>query len=230
MQAVLLKDYDLLHIQRETALSTFPAICLWQHHFSEEQLAALLPDNVRSETDDIFSCQSAKRRIERLSVRLMLLRLLGPEARLRYLPTGRPVLDTGGPEISISHTQGVYALSLAARRHGIDVETLSPKALRVADKYLQPAETELLHSQTLPAEHTLRPLDAERRATLLWSAKEAVYKHFDIPGLELKDDILLMPGHGGALQARLPRQGMTARVHCQTFSGFVLTCCTDAAD
>lgn len=74
------------------------------------------------------------------------------------------------PAISISHCDR-YAVAMAAgaRACGIDLQNTTPQILRVADRFAQPAETELLR-ETLPK------LTEMERLTLLWAAKEALKK------------------------------------------------------
>lgn len=73
--------------------------------------------------------------------------------------SGKPVLD--GWHISISHTKG-YAAVLLSKSHevGIDIEYVSERVKRIADRFLRPDE------------------QAESVTDLLlhWCAKEAIYK------------------------------------------------------
>lgn len=73
--------------------------------------------------------------------------------------SGKPVLD--GWHISISHTKG-YAAVLLSKSHevGIDIEYVSERVKRIADRFLRPDEQ---------AENTTDLL-------LHWCAKEAIYK------------------------------------------------------
>lgn len=74
------------------------------------------------------------------------------------------------PAISLSHSDR-YAVAMAARARtcGIDLQNTTPQILRVADRFTQPAEIELLR-ETLPE------LTEMERLTLLWTAKEALKK------------------------------------------------------
>lgn len=73
--------------------------------------------------------------------------------------SGKPLLD--GWHISISHTKG-YAAVLLSKNHevGIDIEYVSERVKRIADRFLRPDEQ---------AENTTDLL-------LHWCAKEAIYK------------------------------------------------------
>lgn len=80
----------------------------------------------------------------------------------------RPVL----PAISISHS-GDYAGALAASGVdcGLDIQRVTPRVMRVGERFLRGAETALLD-----ASHCLAGLDPAARFCLAWAAKEAARK------------------------------------------------------
>ena len=100
---------------------------------------------------------------------------------LAHHPSGAPFLPQH-PEksISISHAAGVVAVLLAPStyRLGVDVERRRPQLLRVQAKYL--------HGDELPM---LLPCisDELTALTLLWSAKEALFKLLQPPSQSLLD-------------------------------------------
>jgi phosphopantetheinyl transferase len=101
-----------------------------------------------------------------------------PMAALSVLsaPSGAPQLSCPSlprwslPAVSISHSDR-YAVAMAARAGacGIDLQKTTPQTLRVADRFAEPAEVQLLR-ENLPE------LDESQRLTLLWAAKEALKK------------------------------------------------------
>lgn len=193
-------------------------VCLWKHQAQAESLverARAHRFRLDFPRDGAF-CE--KRRIERLSAQVMLSCLLGESIEVMHEETGRPYLKNRGVEISISHTKGIYAVSLSAFRHGMDVEQWGSKALRVRTKFLSEAEMELLP-------YYARIGSEEKAATLLWSAKESVYKHFDIPGLDLAHGIQLSPLSACSLRAVLPDYGERAEICFQPCDSCVLTLC-----
>lgn len=141
-------------------------VFVWCHQLSLDEFTALCRDAGVVVEDDV---QCAKRRIERLSSLFMLHQLLGPEARLVHAPTGRPQIEGSPLHLSISHTDGAYALSLSHEVHGIDIEHPSPRALRLRTRFLNEEERHI----RLGNDWT-----AEDEATALWCAKEAAYKCF----------------------------------------------------
>jgi 4'-phosphopantetheinyl transferase EntD len=74
------------------------------------------------------------------------------------------------PAISISHSDR-YAVAMAVRTGscGIDLQKTTPQTVRVADRFAEPAEMEMLRN-------VLPDLEATQHLTLLWSAKEALKK------------------------------------------------------
>ena len=64
---------------------------------------------------------------------------------------------------------------------------------------------------------------------MLWSAKEAVYKLADKPGLQFKDEISLIGKGENALSAMHPDGLFTYSVRFIFFEDFVLTVCSSCA-
>lgn len=147
---------------------------------------------------------------------------------LSILPaaTGAPMLSCPSlptwslPAVSISHSDR-YAVAMAARTGscGIDLQKTTPQTLRVADRFAEPAEMELLRK-------TLPDLEEAQRLTLLWSAKEALKKgvHRDQPvlfqGVTL---VSVTRGPDLVLRLRYPGDGgRPARVIAATLDDFFL--------
>ncbi|MBC5773881.1 4'-phosphopantetheinyl transferase superfamily protein [Pontibacter sp. KCTC 32443] len=94
---------------------------------------------------------------------------------------GKPVFEQAPYFVSISHSPGLAAVILSDKFEvGIDVELLSEKALRVADKFLSEAEKE----------YTCGEAD---KTCLYWSAKETLYKMYSQRQLIFKENLLLQP-------------------------------------
>lgn len=141
-------------------------IFVWRHHLSVENLAAMCEkENVGLEGKDLC----AKRLTERLSSLFMIRKLLGPGVTLAHTPAGCPLLQGSPLHISISHTDGIYAVSLAQARHGIDIERPTPRALRLRARFLNDDEMGISLGNGWTTEN---------EATALWCAKEAAFKCF----------------------------------------------------
>ncbi|MBJ6142550.1 4'-phosphopantetheinyl transferase superfamily protein [Hymenobacter sp. BT559] len=152
--------------------------------------------------------------------------------------TGRPFLISGtdlGPAISLSHSGEWVAalLAPAGTALGVDVEVVRDKALRIARKFLTDQElaaTELGSSA--------EPGTTIELFSLLWSAKETLYKLAGQRGIIFRQNLLLdLPAappppatwpSAGELAARLELAGRSSRHRICYFrpaEGYVLTYC-----
>lgn len=157
--------------------------------------------------------------------------LLPPETLVQNDATGRPWLagapaDTG---LSLSHSgEWVAAVLAQGGRAGVDVELIRDKAQRLAGKFL--AENEWAHARTAAA-----PSEADTHYTLLWSAKEALYKLAARPGIIFRQQLLLhefSPQTSGEIPATLVLNGTQTRhrvCYTQPAPGYVLTYCHEPA-
>ena len=100
---------------------------------------------------------------------------------LEHRPNGAPYLPAYPDlSISVSHTRGLVSILLAPSSWavGVDVERLRPQLFRVQGKYLHEGECALLST------YVSKELTA---LTLLWSAKEALFKMLQPPSQSLLD-------------------------------------------
>ena len=146
---------------------------------------------------------------------------------------GRPWL--AGPardlRVSLSHS-GAWVAAVLARggRVGVDVERIRDKAQRLASRYLAPEEQAAAQALIRAA-----PAAADAHYTLLWSAKETLYKLAGQRGILFNQQLLLDPiglEETGEMPATLVLHGRQTR-HCICYSrpapGHVLTYCHEPA-
>ena len=142
--------------------------------------------------------------------------------------TGRPWLAGTGHRlaVSLSHS-GTWAAAVLSHggRVGVDIEIIRDKAQRLAGKFL--AADEWTAAQAVP--------DGATHYTLLWSAKETLYKLAAQRGIIFKTQLLLgsfVPQQSGEIPATLVLSGIETR-HCICYSqpapGYVLTYCHEPA-
>ena len=99
---------------------------------------------------------------------------------LSYDQNGKPHL-ADGTYISISHSYTFSAIIISDYPVGIDIEKQRPKILKIAHKFT-----------TLQEYSTLANRDAiMRKLTIIWAAKEAVYKSFARPGISFLEHIFV---------------------------------------
>lgn len=91
---------------------------------------------------------------------------------LFYDELGKPHLKDG-KKISITHSYQYTAIIVSDEKVGIDIEKRRDKILRIANKFTPLREY-----------HTLANEDAIiRKLTIVWGAKESIYKMYAEPGL-----------------------------------------------
>jgi hypothetical protein len=148
---------------------------IWKMEETEEQLLALFDDPMPFR-EGAARYTNESRRVEWLSVRALLRRMLGEDPQISYLPIGQPVWVDGSRKVSISHTRGYVAAAVSSQDIGIDIEYVSERIRRVTSRYLRADEP------------------FARLSTLLiaWTAKEALYKVAHREGLDFQTGMRLV--------------------------------------
>ena len=105
---------------------------------NRQVLLRSLPQTQRGSAEEHVSKMRSKRRVvEWLTSRVLLYELLGEEKIIDNRPDGRPFLIDGSYKISISHTKEYAAILLHKQFSvGIDVETISGRVSKLADKFI----------------------------------------------------------------------------------------------
>lgn len=111
--------------------------------------------------------------------------------------TRKPYLPDEQYHFSISHC-GHYAAAITSSTHrvGIDIEIPSEKVLRIAPKFLNRREHELI-KQTGSTEQLLQ------MTTLFWSCKEALFKWNSASGVDFSDHLRIHSIEGSLLDGKL---------------------------
>ena len=129
-----------------------------------------------SEVELFISLNNARRKMEYAAARFLLRVMTGKREPLLYEESGRPVLSSG-KQISISHCEGYIAVMLTPKgQPGMDVEMISPRAGKVKSKFLSIRELELAGNDDM-------------LLTLLWSAKETLFKMCLRQGINFKTNL-----------------------------------------
>lgn len=156
----------------------------------------------------ISDWKNDSRRKQWLACRALIARMLDQESVcITYDEHGKPSLQGYHGSVSFSHTQEfsavVFSEGLSA---GIDIEKIAPRIHRVADRFLQAGELEHVNrlASRFHKDHGLESLPASpvppvqsqvscvtELLTLLWSAKEALYKFYGRPSVDMKNDIYI---------------------------------------
>jgi 4'-phosphopantetheinyl transferase len=144
----------------------------------------------------------------------VLLHHIHPDEQMSYDEHGKPWLSVPGRHISLSHTSSIIALLSSPEHCGIDIELISPKVERIANKFLKPGEVDA----------AMRSVNPET-LYVYWCAKEALYKVYGRKGVSLKDNITVNPfiySANGELTAVLQHENIifekTIRYeHCSSY-------------
>ncbi len=113
---------------------------------------------------------------QRIASRVLLSEMMGKSIEVEKDENGKPFLANDHKHISISHTVG-FASVMIGDEAAVDVQEFRPKIVRMADRFLDENE------------RNMAP-DVER-ITLLWAAKEVIYKFNGKPGLDFRDPITI---------------------------------------
>lgn len=136
--------------------------------------------SVFSFNDYFYTMSNRNRRIEWLSIRSLLLSI-GLNSDIIYDEHGKPHLKKNHEHLSISHSQHRIAVSIHQKQaHGIDLQYINPKIIRIRKKFLNPQELAMLEQNEDPI-----------LLTVLWSMKEALFKAYGKKDIFLKGNIEL---------------------------------------
>lgn len=146
-------------------------ILIWK---LEESLAELLKKTELSSVCEnrLALLKSEIHRKQFLGIR-QLIKTAGYEnGDLYYDEKGKPHLK-GDKYISVTHSYDFAGIIISSQPAGIDIEKKRDKILRIANKF-----TPLSEYRTLANDEAVI-----RKLTIVWGAKEAIYKAMDHPGI-----------------------------------------------
>jgi phosphopantetheinyl transferase len=125
------------------------------------------------------------KRLQHLAGRYLLAFLFPdfPMEEILIAGTRKPFLEKEQYHFSISHC-GHFAAAILSRTHqvGVDVEMITPRILSIGHKFLSPPEYELAVERG----------GIKENLTLIWSAKEAIFKWYGKGELDFKKHIRLV--------------------------------------
>lgn len=180
------------------------------------------------------------KRLQHLAGRFLLQFLFPgfPYELIQIADTRKPFLPDEQYHFSISHC-GDYAAAIVSKdkRVGIDIEIPAEKILRIKDKFLSDNEKQIL-SQKIPADNT-RPaihniqfnnfqssftFHVSRLTTLLWSAKESVFKWYGDGGVDFRKHIQIQQQHEGTeiFECFFAKTNQKLEIHYRRFDHLVL--------
>jgi 4'-phosphopantetheinyl transferase EntD len=153
-------------------------LAIW--HITEEEDFFLLRVPLKRDVSH------AQKRLQHLAGRYLLTELFPdfPLEEILIADTRKPYLEDEQYHFSISHC-GSYAAAIVSstNRVGVDVEKVGPAIEKIKDKFLSTLESSVAFEGIEKSGHRLRQL------TLLWSAKESIFKWYSLGGVIFKEHI-----------------------------------------
>ena len=136
-----------------------------------------------SEKKRFDSFKSFDRKIEWLSVRVLLKSLLGEQPQIIYNEKRKPFILGGESNISISHSRQLTSIFISkTKKVGLDLEYMSHDISTVAHKFLNDDE-KITDDPDLKQFHMY----------IHWCAKEALYKICDKQDINFRKNLTIEP-------------------------------------
>jgi 4'-phosphopantetheinyl transferase len=133
------------------------------------------------ERERLFKFRSEARRIEFLSVRVLLKALIGVCGPIVYSDQKKPYLHQSENRISISHSKKLTSIILSkSKKVGIDLEYMSHKISKVQHRYINDDEY-ITSDKSLQKYHLY----------IHWCAKEALFKICDKQDISFKQNLTI---------------------------------------
>ncbi|HYH55582.1 MAG TPA: 4'-phosphopantetheinyl transferase superfamily protein [Anseongella sp.] len=203
-------------------IGTGTELGIWKIEERAEQLyqRLQLDERERSVFDSLKN--QHKRSLHWLGSRVLLRTLLntGRYINLKIDEHRKPYLANFPHHVSISHSHDFAAVMVSLNGPvGVDIEQISPKIAKVAERFLLPSELDFID-----------PCQRLEHLYACWSAKEAIYKWHGRGGLAFTGGILLEPfslGREGNITASVLLNGRRGNVEVtyREFEGYMLAWC-----
>jgi phosphopantetheinyl transferase len=109
-----------------------------------------------------------------------------PHHEIEIADTRKPFLPNEQYHFSISHCSNYAAAIVSStQRVGIDVEVITPRVEKIKHKFLHPTELRFVNAQLQSRHYTL--------LSILWSAKEAMYKWWGAGEVDFSEVLRVFP-------------------------------------
>lgn len=178
-------------------INTNTQLAIWKMSESLEELQHSLvsiPENIKSN----------KRQKEWICVRL-LLNYLVPNTNIIYNQYGAPTTSKG-KTVSVSHSNNYCAILVSEQIAAIDIELISTKANRLKNKFIAKQEEKLItKSET---------------STLIWCAKECLFKIYQKGNLILKKDLIIKNIEKNLIKTTIKKKSYI--LHFEKFKNYYL--------
>ncbi|MFZ4457191.1 MAG: 4'-phosphopantetheinyl transferase family protein [Bacteroidales bacterium] len=159
--------------------------CRWAIWHITESVDELLSSSINTAIHEkaIAKFPHERRKLEYLTTRLLVEHLTNSNIEILYHSNGKPYLADQSFQLSLTHTVGYAAAIIHPTTPvGIDVETVSPRILKIKERFLSVNELENIDAQ-----------DEVKHLLLHWSAKESVFKAMGKEEVDFRDHLHIEP-------------------------------------
>ena len=166
-------------------LSNDIQILIWHIEESLQELS----ENIQLTVEDLNRLKKLKKSINQkgfYAIRNLLFSADINPKNLLYNSMGAPVLKFG-KNLSISHSKTVAGIAYGSNPLGFDLEYYQKKILKIAPRFLNVEE-----------DFAKKGVNVIEKITLVWTAKEALYKVIQKKGINFSKQLLVAPFEWGA--------------------------------
>jgi 4'-phosphopantetheinyl transferase EntD len=164
----------------------------------------------REELESLERFSHLPRKIEWLSVRVLLNEMAGKELSIYYNDNRKPFIKGNSYYISISHSRDLTSILLSREKKvGIDLEYMSHRIASISDRFINDDDVV-----------TEDPEQKKYHLYIHWCAKEALYKICDKQDINFKDNLTIepfIPRENGVLNGRVCNKTRDERFHMNYF-------------
>ena len=167
-------------LYRSFKLEKNKSLYIWEIKESLKDLEKEVTLSLNNE-EKLLSIKSAQRKKEFLASRALLNFTKLQNTEIKYNIDGAPKLDSS-KYISITHCKNFAGIAIGNNKLGFDLEIYREKIFTVAPKFLNKNEEFIYEFDSII-----------KGLTLIWTAKEAIYKAVSAKGISFKNNIIISP-------------------------------------
>ena len=167
-------------LYRSFKLEKNKSLYIWEIKESLKDLEKEVALSLNDE-EKLLSIKSAQRKKEFLASRTLLNFTKLQNTEIKYNIDGAPKLDSS-KYISITHCKNFAGIAIGNNKLGFDLEIYREKIFTVAPKFLNKNEEFIYEFDSII-----------KGLTLIWTAKEAIYKAISAKGISFKNNIIISP-------------------------------------
>jgi len=155
---------------------------MWEIEEDYDTLFSML-ELEEDELERLYGFKNYSRKLEWLSVRILINDMMQRKSRIIYNAERKPFLKGNSWNISISHSFNLTSIFVSrTRRVGIDLELMSHKISKISHKFINSQEY-VTDDPELKRYHLY----------IHWCAKEAMYKICDKQDINFKENLTVFP-------------------------------------